>query len=205
VRPLRSTLMRIAVSRPHKILEISKLSPVFPEAGMDQADRERAVRRQIVTYQEAAATENAPEFKQLDEGTQKFLASTAKSDTASVDDYKDKLLKHIPAEAVATYVTLDGIIRSSTQGDSLKVWLWVAFAVGLVGTPLYLWRLQGVNAPLQLSVSAASFILWVFAVGGAFSLYSWYHSWFASVALVGFTFLVPVVLGQGNESISSAT
>jgi hypothetical protein len=157
------------------------------------------MRRQIVSYSNAATQLNKAEFKSLDADTKTFVADSTKSDTTSVDDYKDKLLKHIPAEAVAAYLTLDGIIRSSTQGTSLKTWLWVAFAVGLVGTPLYLWRLQSVNDPVQLSASTASFVIWVFALGGAFAQYNWYHSWMASVVLVAFTFLVPLVLGQDGK------
>lgn len=124
------------------------------------------------------------------------LAATGASDTLSADDYKDKLLKQIPAEAIAAYLTLDGVIRSSAHGSAIAAWLWVAFFVGLTGTPLYLWRLQSVTSPVQLSVSTVSFALWVFALGGAFARYSWYNSWYASVVLVSFTFLVPALLGK---------
>ena len=118
--------------------------------------------------------------------------NTETGDQLSPDDYKDKLVKYIPAEAVAAYLTLDGIIRSSATGNSIRTGLWVAFVIGLIGTPLYLWRLQGVTSPLQLSISTLSFAIWVFALGGAFALYSWYHPWIASVLLVAYTFLVPV-------------
>jgi hypothetical protein len=41
--------------------------------------------------------------------------------------------------------------------------------------------------------------LWVFAIGGAFAFYGWYHAWIASVVLVIFTFFVPVILGRESS------
>jgi hypothetical protein len=154
------------------------------------------MRRQIVSASEAADVRQRSGFQGMSNEAIELISNPMSSDTTSADDYKDKLLKHIPAEAVAAYITLDGIVRSAAQGNSLKVWLWVAFLLGLIGTPLYLWRLQNVTSRMQLSVSTVSFAVWVFALGGIFAQYSWYHSWFASVVLVGYTFLIPTVLGR---------
>ncbi len=158
------------------------------------------MRRQIVSAGEAEQVRRDVGLEAADPRVRAALANTEASDSATPDDYKDKLLKHIPAEAVAAYVTLDGIIRSSAEGSGLKVGLWVAFAVGLVGTPLYLSRLQGVTSRVQLLVSTVSFAIWVFAVGGAFALYSWYQPWIASVVLVGFTFLIPALIGRSEPA-----
>lgn len=152
------------------------------------------MRRQIVSKGEAVRRRDAA-IATGGAGLDRALRDTGASDTTSPDDYKDKLLKHIPAEAITVFVTLNGIINSSASGQSREVTLWVAFAVGLVGTPLYLWRLQGVTSTTQLAVSTASFAIWAFAVGSPFSLYGFYESWYASVVLVVFTFLAPAVLG----------
>ena len=158
------------------------------------------MRRQIVSTADTARARAEPGLATADPGTGRVPASTGTSDATTPDDYKAKLLKLIPAEAVAAYVTLDGIIRSSASGNGRLVGLWVAFAVGLIGTPLYLWRLQGVTLPVQLAISTVSFAIWVFAVGGAFALYGWYQPWIASVVLVAYTFLVPGLIGPRQPS-----
>lgn len=142
--------------------------------------------RQIVSPAMAAG-EQAADTKPTD---------TTTSDKLTVDDYKDKLIKHIPAEAIAVYLTLQGIITSDASPRATTPWLWVAFTVGLAGTPLYLWRLQHVSSWVQLSISTVSFAVWVYGLGGAFARYSWYESWTASVVLIAFTFMVPVVMGN---------
>lgn len=112
------------------------------------------------------------------------------------DDYKDKLLKLIPAEVVALYLTLDGVISSAAKGSTLETALWVAFGVGLAGTPLYLTRVAGVSNALQLAISTVSFVVWIFALGGPFALADWYTSWIAASVLAVFTFSVPIILGR---------
>ena len=110
-----------------------------------------------------------------------------------VDNYWDKLLKYVPAESVALYLTLQGIVLSSVEGRALTTWLWIAFGIGIIGTPLYLWRIQQVSKRMQLAVSTAAFGVWVFALGGAFASLSWYEPFVGSVMLVVFTFFVPLI------------
>jgi hypothetical protein len=54
------------------------------------------------------------------------------------DDYTSRLLKYIPAESVALYLTLQGIVLSGLGDQSTYTWLWIIFGVGLIGTPMYL-------------------------------------------------------------------
>jgi hypothetical protein len=110
-----------------------------------------------------------------------------------VDNYTDRLLKYIPAESVALYLTLQGIVSSSVEGRALYTWLWFAFGIGIIGTPLYLWRVQQVSKRVQLAVSTAAFSVWVFALGGAFASLPWYEPFLGSMLLVIFTFFVPLL------------
>lgn len=152
--------------------------------------------RQIVSSATAQATRNNPELAGLQVNAMSFLSDTKNSDTTSTDTYKDKLLKLIPAEAIAAYLSLIGIVSSSANGSSANAWMWVIFVVALVGTPLYLWRLQGVTAPVQLVLSTVSFAVWGFSLGGPFTQYGWYHMWIGSVILIAFTFLIPPIVGK---------
>jgi hypothetical protein len=110
-----------------------------------------------------------------------------------VDQYTDRLLKYLPAESVALYLTLQGIVLSSGEGGAPYAWLWFVFVVGIIGTPLYLWRIQHVSKIAQLAVSTAAFGVWVFALGGAFASLSWYKPFLGSMLLVIFTFFVPLI------------
>jgi hypothetical protein len=110
-----------------------------------------------------------------------------------VDNYTDRLLKYIPAESVALYLTLQGIVLSGVEGPAQKFWLWIIFGIGVFGTSLYLWRIQQVSKRMQLAVSTAAFGVWVFALGGAFASLSWYEPFIGSLALVVFTFFVPLI------------
>jgi len=112
------------------------------------------------------------------------------------DTYRDKLLKYIPAEVVALYLTLDLIWRSTSEAEAWLRWLILIF--GLVATPLYLWRIQRVRKWIQLLVSTVAFLVWTFALGGPFVSLSWYKAIYGALLLPMFTFLVPLI-DPGNE------
>jgi len=122
----------------------------------------------------------------------------------TTDYYTDILLKYIPAESVALYLTLQGMVLSSVEAPALNAWLWVAFGIGIIGTPLYLWRIQQVSKRMQLAVSTVAFGVWVFALGGAFAALSWYEPFLGSVMLVVFTFFAPLISPDALSSEEAA-
>src|SRR5215203_3218966 len=150
---------------------------------------------QLVRLRELAGRSQYQELQQklLEELRRQEEESTRAALSQRVDDYTNRLLKYIPAESVALYLTLQGIVLSSVEGQALNTWLWVAFVIGIIGTPLYLWRIQQVSKRIQLAVSTAAFGVWVFALGGAFAALSWYEPFLGSVMLVVFTFFVPLI------------
>ena len=117
-----------------------------------------------------------------------------------MDNYTDRLLKYIPAESVALYLTLQGIVSSSVEGRALYTWLWFAFGIGIIVTPCTMWRVQQVSKRVQLAVSTAAIGVWVFALGGAFASLSWYEPFLGSVLLVVFTFFVPLISPDVSSS-----
>jgi hypothetical protein len=112
------------------------------------------------------------------------------------DDYQSRLLKYIPAEVIAVYLTLDSVLRSARNQIPLQLWLWVIFAVLLVGTPLYLWRVSKVTKKGQLIISTIAFAVWVFALGGVFASQAWYRPVYGALLLPLYTFFVPVLSGD---------
>ncbi len=112
---------------------------------------------------------------------------------SQVDDYSTRLLKYIPAEVIAVYVFVEGIIKSSSDASSIQTLLWIAFAAIFVLTPLYLWRVQKVQKWVQVVVSTIAFAVWVFSIGGPFVLLAWYKAIYGAVLLPLFTFAVGII------------
>jgi len=111
------------------------------------------------------------------------------------DDYLTKIIKYIPADVVALYVTLHGIISAAKAEVPFILMSWLIFIVGVLGTVLYLWRVGKVDDKSQLLISTGAFIVWVFALGGPFSNLSWYHPVYGTLLLPIYTFFVPILVG----------
>lgn len=104
--------------------------------------------------------------------------------------YKDRLLKLIPSEIVAAYMVLSGIIPS----DSAKWGTLIVFIALLVLVPFYLKRIQNVQRNSQLMVTAISFVVWVYSLGGPFEVWGLYKPWIGSIILVLWTLTMPLVV-----------
>jgi hypothetical protein len=108
------------------------------------------------------------------------------------DAYFDRLFKYIPAELVAGYIFVLGLIKQLTDADAIKFLQWLLFIVFCILTPLYLWRIQKVLKVQQHIISLASFAVWCFALGGPFAMYGWYNPVYGEVLLPVFTLIVAV-------------
>jgi hypothetical protein len=110
-----------------------------------------------------------------------------------VDDYNARVMKYIPAEVVAVYVFVQGLISQPNSVGSNTTILWVVFAVVLVLTPFYLKQVQHVTKVIQLVVSTVAFAVWVFSIGGPFATLPWYQAIYGAVLLPLFTFAVGII------------
>jgi hypothetical protein len=106
------------------------------------------------------------------------------------DKYSDRLLKYIPAEVITLYIALTTLLTATKVAPHLLYW--VAFGVAVVVTPIYLWRIQKVTAPLQLIVSTLAFGLWASVMGEPFTSTSIhnYNVVYGEFGLPVFTFVV---------------
>jgi hypothetical protein len=117
------------------------------------------------------------------------LASAEDGTTARTpDEYGNRLLKYIPAEVVAVYLTLQGILQTTEVPPQYLGW--TVFIILLVLTPVYLYRLMKVRNKMQLFISTVSFAVWVFTLGGPFATVSWYHPLYGALLLPLYTFAV---------------
>ncbi len=116
--------------------------------------------------------------------------------SGTVDTYTDKLIKYIPADIVAGWTAVSGLI-AGRDADQQGTLLWVVFLVALVITPLWISRVTGRSgmkpATTQIVISTVAFVVWVFALGGPFAGLSWYDPVYGSLLLIGFTFIVPII------------
>jgi hypothetical protein len=112
-----------------------------------------------------------------------------------VDTYKSRLFKYIPAEVIAAYLTVQGIIETAGANTkaNLPVLLWVTTVFLLAATPFYLKRIQKVKKGQQIIISSLSFLVWVFFLGGPFKNLSWYDPIYGAILFPLFTFLIPII------------
>jgi hypothetical protein len=162
---------------------------------------EPQIAKRVTTQLDYMLTEDVggvqPEAEEVDESTKvisvdKFNKYAAEESLdPKVDNYTSRLLKYIPAEVIALYVTLDAIIRSS---ENISIWIyWSVFIFGVVATYLYLNRVEKVTKQIQLLISAGAFMVWVFAIGGPFSHLAWYQPIYGGLLLPIYTFLAAII------------
>ena len=83
------------------------------------------------------------------------------------DDYRDRLIKYIPAESVALYVAVDKMVNSHYRRK-------------LSGQP---WLLNAV-------ISTIAFVLWAYTLSGSvFLVHQWYSVFAAGLLAPIFTFV----------------
>jgi len=103
------------------------------------------------------------------------------------DEYLDRLFKYIPAELVAGYIFVLGVVKQLSDAYITIVIHWILFVIFCILTPLYLWRVQKILKIQQHVISLLSFVVWVFALGGPFALYGWYNPVYGEILLPVFT------------------
>jgi len=95
----------------------------------------------------------------------------AAAQPVEIDSYFDKVLKYIPADIVAAWVAVTGLVSNARDVPRQTV-LWVAFGIGLVLTAWWTWKqasAPGRRPPVtQALISTGAFAVWVFALGGPF-------------------------------------
>jgi hypothetical protein len=112
----------------------------------------------------------------------------------TADDYLTKLLKYVPLEVLGAYLFIAGVIDSNVTDQRAHAWWLGALLIGmLVITAVYDWRVLGVVRPGQITMSLIGLAVYIFAIGGWFATTTWYHQWYASIALPLFGLLVAIV------------
>ncbi|RTL42390.1 MAG: hypothetical protein EKK48_10370 [Candidatus Melainabacteria bacterium] len=122
-------------------------------------------------------------------------------DSKTTDSYFEKLVKYIPADIVAAYVTIAGLL---SEHNNQPLWLtWGVFGALLAMTPLYVCFIKTDPpgfAPSKMFhwlTACLAFTAWVFALGGPFAAtFTWYQPYLGSVCLILVTLIIPVIEGS---------
>jgi len=100
-----------------------------------------------------------------------FRLESATEKRTALDSYSDKVVKFVPADVIAAWTTILGIVKA-TDNSSAEAILWACFAFGVAFTALWTWRqASAVGEPppyVQVVVSTAAFVVWVIAIGAPF-------------------------------------
>ena len=115
------------------------------------------------------------------------------------DTYLSRVLKYIPSEIVMAYISIDGMLRTCynpnlwADRQMLLKLLWIVSAILTAITPLWLWRVMRVRRFSQLFISTISVPVWLFALGGPFSLLGWYRPALGAIVLPLYTLILPII------------
>lgn len=136
--------------------------------------------------------------------TKGILAANQTLKDVPGDEYKDRLVKYIPAESVAFFAFVDkaligfyginnsGVPTTHTADSLLGILPWAFLILGLIGTPVYLHRQRIGDQPWKMhaTISTVAFLLWAYTLGGSvFLIHGWYHALVAAIAAPFFTFI----------------
>ena len=111
----------------------------------------------------------------------------------SEDDYLTKVVKYVPAEVLAAYLFMAGVIDSNvTSKDAHDIWLGGLLIGVLVLTIPYSFRVLNIVRWSQIIMSIIGIAVYVFALGGWFATTSWYHQWYASIVVPIFGLLIAI-------------
>lgn len=112
----------------------------------------------------------------------------------SPDNYKEKLLKYVPAEVLAFFVPITAFVGGDEKG-----WLIVIFVVGLVGTLIYLIKANLEVPPEQRAprwnyvLAILAFAAWALATSPATATVFSLNQKSAGIILAVAAFLIPAV------------
>lgn len=110
------------------------------------------------------------------------------------DDFSQRLMKYIPAEIIALYLTFNTIIISSgTNIPSIDTIQWIIFFFCMLAVILVLVRKDQVKSKIQIAISVGAFVVWIFALEGPFGQFNWYYPIYGALLLPAYTFLAPLI------------
>ena len=103
-------------------------------------------------------------------------------------EYFEKIAKLIPAEIIAAYIAIVGLIPAINDPKTELIVLAVVFALGVVGTPIYLRSMAEKGQPIKmhLVLSTIAFVVWGYSISG-YLIPEIHNAAIASIILIVFS------------------
>ena len=124
-----------------------------------------------------------------------FTAPVATAAGQTPDNYRDRLLKYIPAEIVAIYLALLGVLKAVPPDTTpIATVQWVVFAaIVLISVP---WqrKIMKITKWQQVAIGSVAFIVWAISLGEPFDTtwQAWYQPVYGTMVMMLYTFLIPL-------------
>jgi hypothetical protein len=107
------------------------------------------------------------------------------------DDYAARLLKYTPVELIVGFVIARATIPENAMVFRFPA-VWILFLLFLALTPAYTGLILKIGF-IQSALMALDFCVWVLAIGGPFTTFTWYRPLYGALALAIFTFVIPLI------------
>lgn len=117
---------------------------------------------------------------------QKSQQSATVDATVKKDDYVSKLVKYIPTEVIAFYLTLTGIVGAD-QSDQKIYYTWSLFLIGAMATIIYLKIGWKISNNFQVILSCIAFVAWAISLDQVLG----FPKTFQALLLPTVTFMLP--------------
>lgn len=108
------------------------------------------------------------------------VPSTTVGVRVAPDDFFVRLLKLTPIEMVIIFIVTNPIVQLT--GSAAIQWAYFILLAAI--TPLYYWRLYNAFKLSHLIVTTIWFVVWIFAIGGPFTMLEWYTPLIGAMALL---------------------
>lgn len=87
------------------------------------------------------------------------MPETSSRDIKPTDDYVSKLLKLLPAEITAAYLSVRAICTPENSNNDLFIAVFAIFI--FLAAPLFMWRVLKMKNNVQIAFLTFSFVVWV--------------------------------------------
>lgn len=118
------------------------------------------------------------------------------------DSYAQNLLRIVPVESIALFITIDRILAGSKPPGAETI-SWVIIGLLLPLTFAYILRTTrdelGRLGWLQASVTTVVFIAWAYGIGGPFATLKWYHPTYGALVLAAVNGIGPLIMRISKE------
>lgn len=111
---------------------------------------------------------------------------------SEVNSYKDRLLKLIPSEIIAAYITLHGLVKG-IENEHEQALLFIIIGILFLITPFYLYKVSMVTKKVQIAISSIGFLVWVFTTNPPIEyIYTIPTAFLGSLVFILYTLFIPI-------------